>query len=164
MKITLLCLFLQTCTFLFVTNNKALNHGVPTAKTLPATVVDFSGEGSYEVFPGSTWQFFGPVRTIAVAEGQKIVATGTAVLGAKSATTRAAIAVCYQASPTAPVNPMIGDNHLNVEVDAVQRQYTASGTLSPPPGNYVVGYCLVNSGREVIGRNNYVNGWAMAVE
>jgi hypothetical protein len=144
-----------------VTTNKNTPHNGVSVKSWPATVVDFSGEGSYEVFPGTKWQFFGPVRTVTVVEGQKIIATGTAVLGTSSGTTRAAIAICHQVSSNGPIVPFVGDNHLNVEIDAVSRPYAASGTIAPLPGTYAVGYCLVNSGREVIGKNNYINGWAM---
>ncbi|MBK8147836.1 MAG: hypothetical protein IPN69_15515 [Acidobacteria bacterium] len=156
-----LCLFFQIFTLTFLANPAGFQV---TFKSRSTVVVDFSGEGRYEVFPSSKWQFFGPVRSITLIEGQKIVATATAVLGTNSGKTRAATALCHQASANGPIIPFVADNHLNVDVDAVRRPYSVTGTVSLPAGTYSIGYCLVNSGSEVIGNNNYVNGWAMTTD
>lgn len=135
------------------------NAGFPDGAS---KVVDLSGEGPYEIFPGKSWHFIGRVRSIGVGEGQNLIATATAVLGTNTGTTRAALAICHQRAESDPVIPIVGDNHLNFTIDALQRPYTVSAAAVPPRGNYNVGLCIVNSGREVIGNNNYVNGWVMA--
>ncbi len=127
-------------------------------------VLDLSGEGAYEIFPGKSWQFVGPTRQVALGAGQKLAASATAVLGTNSGTTRAAVAICYQRSPTDPITPFVGDNHLNVTIDNLQRPYTAAATGSSAFGTINVGFCVVNLGKEIIGNNNYVNGWLLISE
>lgn len=157
MKITtlFLCLCLLFLTFGFV----EFRQSEGDRSTAAPQVFDISGEGSYEIFPGKTWQFNGPVRSVAVGDGQTLVATATAVLGTNSGTARAAISICHQRGESEPVVPFVGDNHLIVMIDGWQRPYTASATANPARGVYNVGFCIVNSGREIIGNNNYVNGW-----
>lgn len=137
---------------------------LPTNNVKAPRVVDLSGEGPYEVFPGKSWQFVGRVRSIVVGQGQKVVASATAVLGTNTGTTRAAVAICYQRAESDPVMPLVGDSHLNVTIDAFQRPYTVSAAEDLPAGIYSIGFCIVNTGREVIGNNNYINGWAMTTD
>jgi hypothetical protein len=144
------------------TNDKASEDNLTFRKVFE--VVDFSGEGTYEIFPGvDTWTFFGPVRRITVNGNQKIVGVGSAVLGTTSGTSRIAISLCYQKIGESAVIPFVGNNHLIADVDSLRRTFSVSGTAGPPAGKYAVGYCVVNQGRQIIGNNNYVNGWVMVV-
>ena len=159
MKITSLFLCLLSLAFAFFSFPTNAGFSVGASR-----VVDLSGEGPYEVFPGKSWQFVGRVRPIGVGEGQTVVATATAVLGTNAGTTRASIAICHQRAGSDPVTPLVGDSHLNVAIDAVPRPYTVSAAANPQAGTLNVGFCIVNSGREVIGNNNYINGWAMTTD
>lgn len=135
---------------------------IPVAQSGATTnFIDLSGEGSYEVFPGKSWQFFGPVRTVNVGDGQKLFGSASAALGTSNAPTRAAIAICYQRSASDPIVPLVGDNHLNVTIDGSQRSHSVHAAASLPRGAYNIGFCVVNLGKEIIGNNNYVNGWMM---
>ncbi len=140
------------------------NSGIVSRSSRGIVLVDFSGEGGYEVFPSTEWTFFGPVRSVSVVDGQKLVATGTAVLGTNAGVSKAAIAVCYQNTAGGPILPVVGDNHLNVDIDAAARPIAVTGSVEPAAGKYSVGICLVNRGPEVIGNNNYVNGWAIVTD
>lgn len=142
-------------------NNKSANQeNLPPARAL--TVVDFSGEGAYEIFPDAgTWAFFGPVRRITLSGSQKLAGFGSAVFGTTGGTSRIAISLCYQKIGESPVVPFVGNNHLIADVDSMQRTFSVSGTAAPPAGTYAVGYCVINQGKQIIGNNNYVNGWVM---
>ncbi len=126
-----------------------------------ANLIDLSGEGTYEVFPGKTWQFFGPVRSLSIGDGQRLLGSAAAVLGTNQGSTRAAIAICFQRAASDPIVPLVGDNHLNVTIDPFQRSHSVHAAVSLPRGTYNVGFCVVNLGKEIIGNNNYVNGWVL---
>jgi hypothetical protein len=155
MKITALFLCLQVFLVTFFTGFVR-----PVTSVSGFDLVDLSGEGAYEIFPGSSWRFVGPVRTIRIGEGQRLIASATAVFGTNDGTTRAAVAICYQRSASDPITPFVGDSHLNVTIDSVQRPYSVHASTGSISGKVNVGFCIVNLGREAIGNNNYVNGWA----
>ncbi len=152
MKILALFVCLQLLTFAYfsITDSR---FGAST------NLIDLSGEGTYEIFPGKSWQFFGPVRSVTVGDGQRLFGSASAVLGSTAGQTRAAIAICYQRSASDQITPLVGDNHLNVMIDSLQRSHSVHAAASLPRGTYNVGFCVVNLGKEIIGNNNYVNGW-----
>jgi hypothetical protein len=126
-------------------------------------IVDFSGEGTYEVFPSDKgWQFFGPTRRINVRDEQKIVGVGSAVFGTTSGTSRIAVSLCYLKENGAIV-ALNGDNHLIADADSQRRTFSVSVAAELPAGTYSVGYCVVNQGKQTLGNNDYVNGWIMTV-
>lgn len=134
-----------------------------TKTTKPTEIVDFSGEGTDEIFPNNTgWKFFGPTRRITVNGSQRIIGSGSAVLGTNSGTTQIAISICYQKDGDA-VAAFAGNSHLIADADSLRRTFavSVSGTLTA--GTYLVGYCVVNRGQQTLGNNDYVNGWVMVV-
>ncbi len=157
MKILALFVCLQLLTFAYLS--------IPDSRSGASTnLIDLSGEGTYEIFPGKSWQFFGPVRSVTVGDGQRLFGSASAVLGSNTGQTRAAIAICYQRTASEPIVPLVGDNHLNVAIDGLQRSHSVNAAASLPRGTYSVGFCVVNLGKEIIGNNNYVNGWLMIAD
>jgi hypothetical protein len=132
------------------------------AKTIE--VVDFSGEGTYEVFPreGGGWEFFGPNRQITVNGKQKIAGFGSAVFGTTSGTSRIAVSLCYRQDGGA-ITSIGDDNHLIADADAARRTFPVAASKTLPAGTYAVGYCVQNRGPKVLGNNDYVTGWIMVI-
>jgi hypothetical protein len=127
-------------------------------------IVDFSGEGTYEIFPSNgIWQPFGPYRTINVRDKQRIVGYGSAVFGTNSGTIPISISLCYARSGSSTLTAFSGNNHLTADADTSRGTFAvaASGTL--PAGAYTVGYCVMNRGTQPVNNNDYVNGWMMVV-
>jgi hypothetical protein len=126
-------------------------------------IVDFSGEGTYEIFPDneSGWTFFGPTRQITVSGKRKIAGFGSAVFGTNSGTSRIAISLCY-AKDGGAITSFEGDNHLIADADALRRTFSVSVSGTLDEGTYSVGYCVVNRGPQILGNNDYVNGWILA--
>jgi len=127
-------------------------------------VIDFSGEGSSEVFPGDKWEFFGPTRQVTVDEKQKILGAGTAVFGTSSGTSRIAISLCYAKKGTeAPVS-FAENNHLIADAGSLRHTFSVSASVDLPAGKYAVGYCVNNRGPQTLNNNDYVNGWVIIVK
>src|SRR5215204_5304937 len=77
-----------------------------------AELVDFSGEGTYEIFPSNgIWQPFGPYRTINVRDKQRIVGYGSAVFGTTQGTSRISISLCYSKSGSSTLIAFSGNSH-----------------------------------------------------
>ncbi|HEY0429906.1 MAG TPA: hypothetical protein VGC76_19135 [Pyrinomonadaceae bacterium] len=127
-------------------------------------VIDFSGEGAYEILANNpNWMFVGPNREITVKESQKIVGYGSAVFGTSSGTSQIAVSLCYQKKGDSAVFSFAGDNHLIADADSLRRTFAVSVSTALPAGTYSVGYCVVNRGPQTLDNNNYVNGWIMVV-
>jgi hypothetical protein len=133
-------------------------------KTNVSELVDFSGEGSDEVFPASeSWQPFGPYRTINVRDKQKIVGFGSAVFGTTSGKAQIAVSLCYAKSGSPILTAFSGNNHLIADAVSSRRTFSVSASGTLPAGSYSVGYCVINRGKQSLDNNNYVNGWIMVV-
>jgi len=161
----LLFQLLFTILMLFLTANAQISDKIESKPFDIFEVVDFSGEGTYEVFPGEKWEFFGPTRQVTVVdEKQKILGAGTAVFGTSSGTSRIAISLCYAKKGTeAPVS-FAGNNHLIADAGSLRHTFSVSVSADLPIGKYAVGYCVINRGPQTLNNNDYVNGWIIIVK
>ena len=135
-----------------------------TEVTNTSEMVDFSGQGTDEIFPSNgVWQPFGPYRTINVQDKQRIVGFGSAVFGTSQGTSRISVSLCYARSGSSALSAFSGNSHLTADAGTSRGTFSvaASGTL--PAGTYSVGYCVMNRGTQLINNNDYVNGWMMVV-
>lgn len=133
-------------------------------QTNGSELIDFSGEGTDEIFPSEeVWQPFGPYREITVENGQKIVGFGSAVFGMSSGKSTVAISLCYIAVGNRVLTPFLGDKHLVADVDTARRTFSVSASGALPAGTYSVGYCVINRGSRSIDNNDYVNGWMLVI-
>lgn len=147
---------------LFLTANAQISDKIDSKPFKIFEVIDFSGEGTYEVFPGDKWEFFGPTREITVVdEKQKILGAATAVFGTSSGTSRIAISLCYAKKGTeAPVS-FAENNHLIGDAGSLRHTFSVSVSAELPRGKYAVGYCVNNRGPQTLNNNDYVNGWVI---
>jgi hypothetical protein len=160
----LLFQLLFTFLILFLTANAQISDKIDSKPFKIFEVIDFSGEGTYEVFPGDKWEFFGPTRQVTVDEKQKILGAGTAVFGTSSGTSRIAISLCYAKKGTeAPVS-FAENNHLVAEAGSLRHTFSVSVSADLPIGKYAVGYCVNNRGPQTLNNNDYVNGWVILVK
>lgn len=160
----LLFQLLFTFLILFFTANAQISEKIDSKPFKMFEVVDFSGEATYEVFPGDKWEFFGPTRQVTIGEKQKILGAGTAVFGTSSGTSRIAISLCYaKKGAEAPVS-FAGNNHLIADAGPLRHTFSVSVSADLPAGTYAVGYCVNNRGPQTLNNNDYVNGWVIIVK
>lgn len=133
-----------------------------SAQTKTSGLVDFSGEGTDEIFPlNGVWQAFGPYRKINVNDKQKVAGFGSAVFGMTTGTNQISISLCYISYGSSTLIPFSGNDHLIADVDASRRTFAVSASGTLPAGEYWVGYCVVNRGSRILDNNGYVNGWIL---
>jgi hypothetical protein len=122
------------------------NQGVQGPQGPSGIVTTVSMAGGPTPLPPTaqhTFVFFGPTAVVAVAPGQRLTGSGSAVL-ASTQMTFVDVNLCYQLNGAGPLTDFAQGNYLSVQVANNRLTYAVSGSVVPPPGTYVVGYCVAN--------------------
>ncbi|HLM75186.1 MAG TPA: hypothetical protein VK459_20890, partial [Polyangiaceae bacterium] len=69
--------------------------------------------------------------------------------------------LCYQSTAGGSIAYFAGNNFSLVEVSTTRIPFAAAATVSPLPGSYNVGFCILNSSGSPINDNSFVSGWAL---
>jgi len=69
--------------------------------------------------------------------------------------------LCYQPTAGGSIAYFAGNNFSLVEVSTTRIPFAAAATVSPLPGSYNVGFCILNSSGSPINDNSFVSGWAL---
>jgi hypothetical protein len=130
-----------------------------------ATFNGFVPEISVTAF--GQYQFAGPTASVQLTSpSQKISGSAVAALalGAQLPTQDVVIGLCYQGGDGVIVN-FVGESYTIVKMTTTRLPYSAAASVSNiPTGTYNVGFCVNNYSTNVIGANDYVNGWIMVTE
>ena len=118
----------------------------PQGPTGVVNTVSFVGTISNNLASNGAYTFAGPTAVVTVAAGQRITASASAPLGLT-----AGGSIAYFA----------GNNFSLVEVSTTRIPFAAAATVSPLPGSYNVGFCILNSSGSPINDNSFVSGWAL---
>ena len=117
--------------------------------------------GNNIVLDPNDYTFLGPTTTVNVGSGQRITGAASAALGKNAAGNAIMpLGLCYQPSnlSSLPLN-FVGGAYVAVTIEGptANRPFSASATVSPAPGQYLVGMCA--RGSLTLTSNDYVNGW-----
>jgi hypothetical protein len=134
----------------------------PQGPTGVVTTVSFVGTISNNLASNGAYTFAGPTAVVTVAAGQRITASASAPLGLTAGgplTIRTGL--CYQPTAGGSIAYFAGNNFSLVEVSTTRIPFAAAATVSPLPGSYNVGFCILNSSGSPINDNSFVSGWAL---
>ncbi len=112
---------------------------------------------------GGGWVFAGPPGQVSTtAVHPRIVAVASAALGYSPGSLEgmADLGMCYRLSSGGTISNFYDGNFTVHTFSGTRLPYTATGTVVLPPGTWLVGLCVRNSGTKTINNNNFVNGYA----
>ena len=108
--------------------------------------------------------FAGPTATLQISNtSQRISGAGVAslALDLQLPAQQIITGLCYQGSDGVIQN-FVGINYTVSRVTTTLLPYSAAASVSNlAPGSYNVGFCVYNNAANVIGANDYANGWVM---
>jgi hypothetical protein len=108
--------------------------------------------------------FAGPTATLQISNtSQRISGAGVAslALDLQLPAQQIITGLCYQGSDGVIEN-FVGISYTISRVTTTLLPYSAAASVSNlAPGSYNVGFCVSNIGANIIGANDYANGWVM---
>jgi hypothetical protein len=113
------------------------------------------------------YEFAGPTTSVQItSSSQRLTGSGVAALGlgAQLPLQDVITGLCYQGSNGAIQN-FVGLAYTQSKITTTRLTYSASASITGlPAGSYDVGFCVMNIGANIIGANDYANGWVMVTE
>jgi hypothetical protein len=126
----------------------------PIASSISGIILPISG--------GATqWVFAGPTVIVDTTASQRITGVVQATLGILSGTASFGYDLCYSPEGTSTVVNFAGLNSPIGIVTSGQHAFTASGSVAPGAGTWLVGFCVFNDAVNALDTNDVVNGWIM---
>lgn len=113
---------------------------------------------------GGNWIFIGPIDTIDVVAGDRLVGAGAASIGLLNTNTAFVdVSMCYRQGEMGPVVSFTGANYVTFLANEIQMSMAAASRSDPFPttGPVVVGFC-VRAG-VTVNHNDYVSWYVQAV-
>jgi hypothetical protein len=138
----------------------------PAGATGPQGPAGPGGAGSIASFGGfvgrveasNDFQFAGGVATVTLTGTQRVIASGSVVLGASTSVSSVDLDVCYQATSGGAINQFAGANVRTTVTENPTAMGVAS-TAVPGAGTWRIGICVRTLSR--LDKNDYANGWLM---
>jgi hypothetical protein len=133
----------------------------PQGPTGIVSTAAFSG-GAGSIAGGAVaYVFVGPTAQVAVAAGQKLTGSASAVLAYAAGSPSGSIwyGLCYQAAGGAITN-FVGGNYLIATATTTRSPFAIGASVTGlAAGTYTVGYCVRNTAAAALNNNDFVNGY-----
>jgi hypothetical protein len=113
----------------------------------------------------TAFTFFGPLATLTVSTGDRVLVQGSAALGVGTGTAEVPVDldVCYRLSGGGTTE--VGFNYMNVPIPVSRKVVSSNNIFSGlTNGLYTFGMCFRNGSATTLTGNDWVQGYAMILK